>query len=198
MIGTGSKYGNLYYFSLSSSSNSVLPCNKLIAAIPTTSDVTPLSLHELWHYRLGHPSFVKLNVLHDVLDVSHLSNTNLPCHICPLAKQRCLPYHSNNKLSSFIFQLVHCDIWGPFHVPTIEGFHFFLTIVDDCSRATWVYLLRNKSDAKDIVPKFFALIQTQFNTQIKGFRSDNAHELQFPEFFASHGVTHYHSCVETP
>ena len=33
---------------------------------------------------------------------------------------------------------------------------------------------------------------------IKAFRSDNALELQFPDFFASHGVTHYHSCVETP
>ena len=67
-----------------------------------------------------------------------------------------------------------------------------------CSRATWVYLLRNKSDAKAIIPQFFALIHTQFEVHIKAFQSDNAPELQFPEFFSSHGVTHYHSCKETP
>ena len=59
-------------------------------------------------------------------------------------------------------------------------------------------MLCNKSDAKEIIPRFFALVHTQFEVPIKAFRSDNAPELQFPEFFTSHGVTHYHSCVETP
>ena len=86
MSGTSSKYGNLYYLSLTSSSNCITPCNKPVAAIPTNNDVTSLSDHELWHYRLGHPFFIKLNVLHDILDISHLFNTNLHCNICPLAK----------------------------------------------------------------------------------------------------------------
>ena len=55
MIGTGSKFDNLYYLSLAYSSL----CN----AISTNNNVS-LSVHELWHYRLGHPSLVKLNVLH--------------------------------------------------------------------------------------------------------------------------------------
>ena len=83
-------------------------------------------------------------------------------------------------------------------MPIVEGFRYFLTIIDDCSRATWIYLLRNKPDVKEIIPRFFALIHTQFEVQIKAFRSDNAPELQFLEFFACHGVTNYHSCVETP
>ena len=102
MIGMGSKYGNLYYLFLNFSSNCNIPCNKLIAVV-TNNSATPLSIQELWHYRLGHPSFVKLNVLHEILDISHLSNTNLHCIICPLAKQRCLPYNSNNNLSPLTF-----------------------------------------------------------------------------------------------
>ena len=35
-----------------------------------------------------------------------------------------------------MFDLVHCDLWGPFLVPIIEGYMFFLTIVDDYSRCT--------------------------------------------------------------
>ena len=197
MIGMGNKFGNLYYLSLKVSSDCNLSC-----ITPTSTvfvNTTHLSsVHELWHYRLGHPSFTKLNVLHELLDITHLSNTKLHCNVCPLAKQRCLPFVSSNNMSPLPFDLIHCDVWGPFHVPTVEGFRYFLTIVDDCSRATWVYLLRNKSDVKEIIPKFFALVHTQFEVQIKAFRSDNAPELQFSEFFACHGVTHYHSCIETP
>ena len=198
MIRTGNKCGNLYYLSLNScnSSPSCNPSCNSFAAI--NKNTTTLSIHELWHYRIGHPYFVKLNVLHDLLAISQLSNTSLHRPVCPLAKQRCLPFNSANHLSSLPFQLVHCDIWGPFHVPTIEGFRYFLTLVDNCSHGTWVYLFKTRSDAQDVVPKFFALVQTQFQVQIKSFRSDNAPELQFPDFFASHGVVHYHSCVETP
>ena len=172
-------------------------CNAICNTSPTNNNVS-FSDHELWHYRLGYHSFVKLNVLHDVLDISHLSNTNLHCSMCPSAKQHCLLFPSSNNVSALPFKLVHYDIWGPFHVPTIEGFRYFLTLFDDCSRATQVYLLCNKSDAKEVVPRFFARIHTQFEVQIKGFRSDNAPELQFLKFFCSYGVTHYHTCVETP
>ena len=53
MIGTGNKCGNLYYLSLNScnSSPSCNPCNSFAAINKNT---TPLSIHELWHYRLGH------------------------------------------------------------------------------------------------------------------------------------------------
>ena len=90
------------------------------------------------------------------------------------------------------FDLIHYDIWGPFQTIAVEGFRYFLTIVDDCSRYTWVYLLQNKSDVKQVVPRFFTMISTQFGTQIKVVRSDNAKELNFDEFFASICVVHYH------
>ena len=72
------------------------------------------------------------------------------------------------------FDLVHYDIWGPFNVVAINGFKYFLTLVDDSTRFTWVHMLRAKSDAVAVIPKFFRLIETQFNTKIKKFRSDNA------------------------
>ena len=50
------------------------------------------------------------------------------------------------------FELLHLDIWGPFHTLSIEGYKYFLTIVDDHSRFTWVYMLKSKSDAQIIIP----------------------------------------------
>ena len=69
MIGTGNKFGNLYYLSLGVSSSCNLSCNTF--TVPANAANVCPSIHELWHYRLGHPSFVKLNVLHELLDVSH-------------------------------------------------------------------------------------------------------------------------------
>ena len=105
MIGTGSNFGNLYYLSLDVSSSCNLSCNTF-TVINNVASALP-SIHELWHYGLGHPSFVKLNVLHEILDISHLSNTKLHCSICPLAKQCCLPFVSSNNMYVLPFDLVH-------------------------------------------------------------------------------------------
>jgi transposase InsO family protein len=96
------------------------------------------------------------------------------------------------------FDLVHIDTWGPFYVLTKDGFRYFLTIVDDFSRATWNYLLKNKSDVLHAFPTFINMVHTQYQTKLKSVRSDNAHELKFTDLFAAHGIVAYHSCPETP
>jgi hypothetical protein len=49
----------------------------------------------------------------------------------------------------------------------------FFTIVDDLSRSTWVYLLKNKSDAWKSIESFYNLINTQFRAKVKYLKSDN-------------------------
>lgn len=61
-----------------------------------------------------------------------------------------------------------------------------------------MYLLKHKSEALTVIPQFFRFITTQFNAHIKVFRSDNAPELSFTEFFKSQGVLRQFSCVERP
>lgn len=120
------------------------------------------------------------------------------CSVCPLAKFRRLSFPNSNTLSDLPFDLLHCDIWGPYAHPTYEGKRFFLTLVDDCSRFTWLFLLKHKSEASIYVQQFFAMVQTQFGVSIKCLRSDNAKELTLTEFLASTGTLHQFSCVERP
>ena len=68
-------------------------------------------------------------------DLSKCTQTN-PCYICPLAKQRWLPFVCNNHVSQHPFDLLHCDIWGPYHVVGHSDHKYFLTLVDDCTRFT--------------------------------------------------------------
>ena len=62
-----------------------------------------------------------------------------------------LPYQVSDSCASACFDLVHIDIWGAYRVPARGKFKYFLTIVDDHSRATWVYLLQYKSQALSVL-----------------------------------------------
>lgn len=87
---------------------------------------------------------------------------------------------------------------GSFYVPTVDGFKHFLTIVDDHSRATWSYLLKQKSDGLQIFPSFLKMIENQFHAKVKKFRSDNALELKFTDLYLNEGILAHHSCHENP
>ena len=135
----------------------------------------------LWHFHLKHPSHVKLQLIYNELKSSiSLSQLLSHCQTCHMAKQRRLPFISNNHLSATPFDLIHINIWGPFHVQTQADNRFFLAIVDDYTRATWVYLLRAKTDFFTMFLEFFTLVSTQYNNvPIKFVRCDNAPELSF-------------------
>ena len=175
LIGMGRRQGNLYLLD-----SSVF---RSISFAFVVDNNTFAHVNKLWHFRLGHPSNVKLSVLKPHLQLQSNGNTNLSCSICPLAKQKRLPFDCHNNLSPSPFDLIHCDIWGPFHIPTHDGFRYFLTIVDDCTRNTWVHLLRAKSDVKTIFPQFFSMVKTQFGLTIKAVRSDNAPELNLSNLY---------------
>ena len=133
-----------------------------------------------------------------VPNVSHSCKDNHVCTVCPLAKQKRLPFPHNNHLSPCAFDILHVDIWGPYHVSTIEGYRYFLTVVDDCTRTTWIYLMKSKSETTPLLVFFITMIQTQFHALIKHIKSDNGQEFSMPDFYASKGIIYQHSCVETP
>ena len=58
------------------------------------------------------------------------------------------------------FDLAHCDLWGHYHTLSLSRCHYFLCIVDDFSHATWVYLLRDKSQACELIVQFCCMVKT--------------------------------------
>lgn len=96
---------------------------------------------DTWHIRVGHPSHKHLSALKDVLHfVPPKTDYVSPCKICHLAKQPSLQFHSHNNMVSYSFDLLHCDVWGPYQARTHVGFCYFLTLVDDSSHYTWIFL----------------------------------------------------------
>ena len=112
------------------------------------------------------------------------------CTVFPLAKQKRLSFPFNNKMCDSPFDLVHMDVWGPFSVPTLAGHRYFLTLVDDATRATWHFLMKAKSEVKALIVSFYNMVFIQFNVKIKCFRSDNALEFKLSDFYSFKGIIH--------
>jgi len=159
--------------SYNSCTNSVFSCQ----------NVVPRKNASVWHSRFGYVSDKILRLLSNEIpfDMSHSFSTS-DCQISPLAKFRRLSFTSLNNVSHSLFDILHCDIWGPYGKPTYDGKRFFLTLVDDCSRFTWIFLLTHKSEAASAIKQFFQKVKTQFGATIKCLRSDNAKELALTEF----------------
>ena len=97
-------------------------------------------------------------------DLSFVSKpaSSSPCDTCFRAKQtREVFYESMNKTTE-CFSLIHVDVWGPYRVHSSCGAVYFLTIVDDYSRAVWTFLLLEKSEVKDVLKRFLAYTEKQF------------------------------------
>ena len=183
MIGAGKLHDGLFLFQL-----------------PVTHPkcLQSTSSSNLWHQRLGHPSHQRLQLLSNYISDLNVSNLNQVCEVCPLAKQTRLPFALSNKNSLEPFDLIHCDIWGKYHVASLSGAHYFLTIVDDHTRCTWIFLMKCKSETCLLIQSFYSYVETQFNKKIKVLRSDNGLEFNMIDFYRIKGIIHEKSCVNTP
>ncbi|GJU01054.1 ribonuclease H-like domain-containing protein [Tanacetum coccineum] len=162
ILGTGSESGGLHLFDVNKS-NCIGQSNMVM-----NFHVSKL----LWHNKLGHPADQVLSVLKR--DLSIYDNTSVPvCEICQRAKQTREPFPLSDHKSKTLGELVHLDLWGPYRVHSREGYRYFLTIVDDYSRAVWVYIVKTKDEVFDVFVSYINLIHNQFNIKIKTVRSDN-------------------------
>jgi hypothetical protein len=157
-----------------------------------TSAKIPAS--DLWHYRLGHPSNDVLRNLQSQFPFVKYKPIFV-CDACHLGK---LPFPNKNLRCKTMFEIVHMDIWGPINIDCTHGHRYFLTMVDDFTRHTWIHLIKSKSDVKQPIIKFIAYVKNQFNCSIKTIRSNNGPEFLLTDLFDSHGILHQRSCVETP
>ncbi|KAK1419961.1 hypothetical protein QVD17_29426 [Tagetes erecta] len=152
----------------------------------------------LWHRRLGHPSTGYLHMLFPKL---FPSNKPINCETCVLAKSHRHTYKPNNTRVNLPFSLIHSDVWGPAEVIGGQKFRYFVLFVDDCTRMTWIYFLKHKSEVFDKFTMFYNMIQTQFKTNIQTLRSDNGGEFinnHMKQFCQTKGIIHQTSCSHTP
>ena len=153
----------------------------------------------LWHYRLGHPNFLYLKKMFP--SIFNKSPNFFHCEICEMSKHTRNTYPVQSYKPSHPFSLIHSDVWGPSRVNTKTGSRWFVTFIDDHTRVTWVFLMKEKSEVGKIFENFHDMVQTQFQTSIQVLRTDNGREYYnstLGSYLQKHGIIHQSSCVNTP
>ena len=185
LIGAGERKDELYYFR-----------NKLRIK---AHKVTGTGSLELWHARLGHLS-LKITKMVPTVDARKGSDIlNKACDICHREKHTRDSFPISDSKASNLFELIHYDLWGPYRTASSCGCYYFLTVVDDFSRATWVHLLVDKKEVSQTLENLFAMIDRQFNKWVKIVRSNNGTEFTYMKsYFLAHGIIFHTSCTGTP
>ena len=125
-----------------------------------------------WHARFGHPHARTVSKLINNFNLPCSSSSFKPCSSCLLGKLSRLPLASIEHKSLVPFDIIHSDVWGPAPMLSSLGHRYIVLYIDDFTRYTWVYFLKNKSDVYASFLDFNSLIERQFNTKIKAFHSD--------------------------
>ena len=151
-------------------SNAVVPTSFVSllthdSSMPTYHSFMPTSgptyTFEHWHAALGHVSAAALRHT-NIFEDGHLippAPKKFHCQPYILAKSKhTVPGPSECKTTA-PFQLIHSDIRGRFPVKSIDGYEYYLILIDDYSRASWICFLQHKSDAPKAVKDFCLMLK---------------------------------------
>ncbi|XP_019150232.1 PREDICTED: uncharacterized protein LOC109147051 [Ipomoea nil] len=165
----------------------------------SSSQCNSVSL-QLWHSRLGHYPIDKIHCLNGIKPKpTQLNKTHdFACDICHFAKHKRSSFPISVTKAENCFDLIHMDVWGPLATASPQGEHYFLTIVNDHSRFTWLHLMKHKSEVKTLFQNFYYYTEAQFSVKIKVIRTDNGSEFLMSNFLNEKGIVHQKSCVDTP
>jgi hypothetical protein len=129
----------------------------------------------------------KLSFSEDKLDQS-------VCDACQQAKSHQLPFPKSSSLSKAPLELVFSDVWGIAPL-SVGNFKYYVSFIDDYSKFTWLYLLKNKSHVFHKFHEFQKMVECRFDTKIHAIQMDWGGEYQkLTHFFQRVGILHHVSC----
>lgn len=154
---------------------------------------------DLWHRRLGHPSIQVMSQVFKSCNKT-LKYNEIPsfCESCKFGKSHALPFNTSTSHAENPLDLIHTDVWGPAPINSTSGFRYYIIFVDDHSRYTWIYPMKQKSEALTIFTQFKNLIENKLEKKIKAVQSDWGGEFRnFNKLVSDSGIELRHSCPYT-
>lgn len=105
------------------------------------------------------------------------------------------------KKTKAILELVHTDLCGPIKPVSQGGNVYIMTMMDDYSRYTRIYLLQKKSEAAEKIKSFVAEMKNKFGKCVNTIRSDRGGEYTgkaLAQFYEKEGITAQFSVPYNP
>ena len=155
-----------------------LDCQVAITADTAYVSVESSQGSDLWHQRPGHVHELRLKKCMEnesVRGINIKKMTELSfCEGCLVGKMCRKPFPAVGEIrSTRRLQLVHGDVCGPMHTPSIGGAKYFVTFIDDNTRCCAVHFMRHKSEVLEKFIEFGAPVTNGVGKAIGTLRTDN-------------------------
>ena len=153
-----------------------------------------------WHARLCHINSRYVGIMSSLGLIPKLSKVFEKCETCCQAKITKRP-HKSVVRNTELLKLIHSNLCEFEGILTRGGNKYIITFIDDFSKYTTIYLLKNKSDAFEKFQDFLKEVENQFSRKIKRIRSDRCREYEssaFNSFVQSLGIIHETTAPYSP
>jgi transposase InsO family protein len=179
---------------------------------PQREDSAPVDATEydlkLWHHRLCHLGETNLRKLQQKKMVHGLPSMKFEgritgsCEACLKGKAQRSPFPTPpvQPRKYEVLELVHSDVCE-MPVNTYGGARYFLTLLDEKSKRSWIYLMKAKSEVTDHFKSFVRMVERQVGKKIRILRSDNGGEYvnkQLKDFLRDCGIQQQTTIPKTP
>jgi hypothetical protein len=119
---------------------------------------------ELWHRRFAHIYYKALPVVSKM--VKGLPEIQVfhdgVCKECAQGKNVKKPFPSNGNKAKGVMDLIHSDVCRCMSATSLSGYVYYVSFIDDFSRKTWIYFLKNKDEVFSKFKEFKALVENLF------------------------------------
>ena len=127
--------------------------------------------NELWHRRLAH-------VHYRALPIASKAVEGLPeiqakhegvCKGCAKGKNTKKTFPSRESKAKGILEIIHSDVCIPISSSSLRGYVYYVSFIDDFSRKTWIYFIKNKDEVFSKFKEFKSLIKNYTKNKINNF-----------------------------
>ena len=125
----------------------------------------------IWHEIFGHLNFKYFQQLHNdkmVEGLPLIQTSNGVCSGCLVGKHPKKRYEVGKAhRAASILDLIHSVVAEPIPTKCINGCRYFLTFIDDFSRYSWIYFMKQKSKVFGTFKVFKDMVENSFDKNIK-------------------------------
>ena len=180
----------------------VYPKGRMPESVMATRMVSANTLTR-WHHRLGHISGQKILAMQSSEIEINAKDSDEVCEPCIHGKAKRTTLHRRSEgRTTGVLEMVHIDCVGKLQTPALGGEVYLFTVVDNNSRAVFVFLMHRKSEMYDNMVSLTTWAERQTGKRLKRIRSDNDgvfnNAEKFQAWVTEHQIEMSTSPPETP
>jgi transposase InsO family protein len=154
---------------------------------------------------MGHIHFdnlFKFSRREAVKEISWITKpTNTLYKHCQQGKKTKTRFKSKEYSTKIPLKIVHTDLVGPATKKGLKGEKYFMLLVDDYTRMTAVFFLKNKSESFENFKIYKEMVENEMESKIKCLRYDKGGDFtskEFMDYCNNHGIKRQFSIARTP